>query len=132
MNGKLKIWLRDGVMLLAIIAGGIWLGGQIPKWHSQFKGPFKNGDYSQHVKSPAYALTLYGTSTCPHCKTAREFLTEAGIPFNDLVVDKSKVANEAFKTLNEKAVPVFLNGKSLVIGFNKEAYLQLADSVKPR
>ncbi len=132
MNGKYKIWLRDGVLLLSIIALAIWLGSQMPSWYAQFKGPFKNGDYSQHVKSPAYALTLYGTSTCPHCETARRFLTEAGIPFNDLVVDKSKVANEAFKTLNEKAVPVFLNGQSLVVGFNKEAYLKLADAVKAK
>ena len=132
MKSKLKMWLRDGVVLLAIIAFAIWLGSQMPKWYAQFKGPFKNGDYSQHVKSPAYALTLYGTSTCPHCKTAREFLTSAGIPFNDLVVDQSKVANEAFKALNEKAVPVFLSGKKMIVGFNKEAYQQLADSVKPK
>ncbi len=132
MKSKLKIWLREGLMLLAIIALAVWLGGQIPRWYSQIKGPFKNGDYSQHVKSQPYALTLYGTSTCPHCDTARRFLKEAGIPFNDLVVDKSKIAQDAFKTLGEKAVPVFLNEKTLIVGFDKESYLKLAQSVKPK
>jgi glutaredoxin 3 len=132
MQGKLKIWLRDGVVFLAIIALAIWLGAQLPRWYSMVKGPFKSGDYSQHVKSQTYALTLYGTSTCPHCDTARRFLNEAGIPFNDLVVDKSKVAEVAYKTLGEKAVPVFVSADKLIVGFDKEAYLKLIASVKSK
>lgn len=132
MHGKLKIWLRDGVILLVIIALAIWLGTQLPKWYSIVKGPFKNGDYSQHVKSQTYLLTLYGTSTCPHCDAARRFLNEAGIPFNDLVIDKSKVAEQAYKTLGEKAVPVFVSENKLIVGFNKEAYLKLIASAKSK
>jgi glutaredoxin len=127
MQGKLKIWLRDGVVFLAIIALAIWLGAQLPRWYSMVKGPFKSGDYSQHVKSQTYALTL-----CPHCDTARRFLNEAGIPFNDLVVDKSKVAEVAYKTLGEKAVPVFVSADKLIVGFDKEAYLKLIASVKSK
>lgn len=132
MQSKLKIWLRDGVALLAIIAFAIWLGAQLPRWFAQVKGPYKNGDYSQHVKSQTYAFTLYGTSTCPHCETARRFLNEAGISFNDLVVDKSKVAEAAYKTLGEKAVPVFVSENKLIVGFDKEAYLKLIASTKSK
>lgn len=130
MKNKLKILLREAIIWTAIISLAIWMGSQMPKWYSQLKGPFKNGNYSQHVKSHPYALTLYGTSTCPHCESARRFLTEEGIPFNDLVVDKSKFVEDAFNKLGENAVPIFLSEQKLIVGFDKAAYLKLAESEK--
>jgi glutaredoxin len=130
MQSKFKIWFRDGIVLFAVITLAVWLGAQLPRWYSKFKGPINNGDYSQHVKTQTYALTLYGTSTCPHCVTARRLLTNAGIPFNDLVVDKSKIAEAAYRTLGETAVPILLSEKKMVVGFNQDTYLKLAASVK--
>lgn len=132
MNAKIKTWLRDGLSLIAVVVVASWLGMQAPTWYKQFKGPFKQGDYTQHVKEQPYALTLYGTTTCPHCKTAREFLKKAGISFNDQIIDESPAAKELFKTLGENGVPVLVSSEKLFAGFNQEAYQKLAATVKTK
>jgi glutaredoxin len=70
-------------------------------------------------------LTLYGTTTCPYCAAARKYLHEAGIPFNDIIIDKSQAATKAFRQLNEKAVPVLVSANRLVVGFDRNAYAEL-------
>ena len=131
MKINLKSLVRDGISLILIVGIAIWLGTQIPTWYKQFKGPFREGDFSKHIQTQAYPLTLYGTTTCPHCKTAREFLSAAGIPYNDLVIDQSPAAKEAFKSLGENGVPVLLTSNKLFVGFHKETYRKLAESVTP-
>lgn len=130
MNTRIRIWLRDGISLVMIIVLAVLLGTQMPIWYKQFKGPFKKGDYANHISGQPYALTLYGTTTCPHCKTAREFLKQEGIQFNDQLIDQSQVAKAQFKSLGEDGVPVLVSSDRLLSGFNLEAYRKLVESVK--
>jgi glutaredoxin 3 len=128
MNAKLKSYLKDAALLTITVVIALVLGSQAPKWYKAWKGPFKRGEYAEHVKSMPYKLTLYGTSTCPHCEAARNYLKQAGIPFNDMNLDKSPVANEAFKKLGEQAVPVLVNENMMLVGFQQEAYVEMAKS----
>ena len=103
----------------------IFLGQQLPWIINRWNGPLKKGDYTIHVAQQKSKLTLYGTTTCPHCASARKYLQEAKIPFNDAVIDQSKPAAELFKKLHETGVPVLVSADRLVVGFSPEAYAEL-------
>lgn len=132
IQSKFKQYLKEGTLLLATAALALGLGSQVPHLIEWWQGPFKKGDYAAHVKSLPHRLTLYGTSTCPHCATAREYLKQAGIPFNDLILDQNKTAAETYKQLGEKAVPVLVSENRMLVGFNREAYAELAKTVSTR
>lgn len=130
MKTKLMPWLKDSLSFIAVIILAMALGVQIPKWYAQWKGPFQRGDYSNHIKGQPYKLTLYGTTTCPHCKTAREFLKQEGIPFNDELIDQSKTAKEKFISLGVDAVPVIVSKDKALSGFNLDAYKKMVKPLK--
>lgn len=115
------------VTVTAIIA--MFVGSKIPYLIDQWKGPFKKGDYSAHVYQKPNKLTLYGTTTCPHCISVRKYLYQAGIPFNDQVIDQSKNAAVAFKQLKQAGVPVLISADRLVAGFDQDAYSELNNIV---
>jgi hypothetical protein len=56
-------------------------------------------------------------------------LQEAKIPFNDLIIDKSKLAAESYKKLQEVGVPVLVSADRLVVGFNPKLYAELNSRV---
>ena len=65
-------------------------------------------------------VTVYTTSTCPHCVTAKEYLQEKGVDFTEKNVQQD---NEARKMLMEKgimAVPVIEIEGELITGLDKE------------
>jgi arsenate reductase-like glutaredoxin family protein len=53
-------------------------------------------------------------------------LRQAGIAFNDRVLDDSKEAQAMFARLKEDSVPVLVSEKGLVVGFNAETYAAVA------
>ena len=128
MKKNLKKTATEVILIVLTIAIAIAIGSQLPKLYQKWRGPFKTGDYSMHVATSGKPITLYGTSTCPHCQTAREYLTKNGIPFNDVLVDKSKSAEEAYTSLNERGVPVIVSAHKLMVGFNAKAYDELISS----
>jgi glutaredoxin len=119
-NGKKWLLNFSLIALTALIAAGI--GSQAPVLYKKWKGPYKNGDYSSHFKDKPYALTLYGTTTCPHCKRARTYLSEKKIAFNDVLIDQSNEANLLFEQLNESGVPVLISHDKLFVGFQAKVY----------
>jgi glutaredoxin 3 len=125
MNQKIKTWTLNIVLTTVTAALAIVIGSQLPILVKKWQGPFKNGDYTTHVAQLPYKLTLYGTTTCSHCISARAFLKQAGIPFNDQIVDQSKTAETAYKQLNEKAVPILVSETKLIVGFNEDLYSEL-------
>ena len=106
---KKRAFAINFAIFWATAGAAILLGGQLPYLIKQWHGPFKEADYSMHVAQQPNNLTLYGTTTCPHCVSAREYLREKGIPFNDMIFDKSDTASIAFRQLEEKAVPVLVS-----------------------
>jgi glutaredoxin len=122
---KRRAFATNVGVIAATAAVAIFIGGKLPYLIKQARGPFKEADYHMHVAQQPNKLTLYGTTTCPHCAAARAYLHEAGIPFNDMVIDKSEAANKAFRQLKENAVPVLVSADRLVVGFNQKAYAEL-------
>lgn len=127
-----KKTVKEGAILLATAALAFGLGSQVPTILKWWQGPFKKGDYARHINALPHRLTLYGTSTCPHCETARKYLKQEGIPFNDLLIDQSKSAAENYRQLGEKVVPELVSDKKMLLGFSRVAYAELIQSANVR
>ena len=68
------------------------------------------------------AITLYGTSSCPWCHKARDFLKANKIKFNDLNVgENQKAAKEMVKKSGQKGVPVIDINGHIIVGFDAPA-----------
>ncbi len=68
------------------------------------------------------AIILYGTSSCPWCHKARDFLKSNKVSFKDVNVGESKKdADEMIKKSGQQGVPVIdINGK-IIVGFDEPA-----------
>ncbi len=66
------------------------------------------------------AVLVYTTPTCPHCRSAKRFLTERNIPFREIdVARSSQAAAELQRKSGQTGVPVIdVNGK-VVVGFDQ-------------
>jgi len=72
-------------------------------------------------------VTVFTTKTWPHCKTAKEFLSQHKIHYKEKDIN---VDNEARKELIKRkiaGVPTFLIGEDVVEGLDKEKILRLVD-----
>jgi glutaredoxin-like protein NrdH len=71
-------------------------------------------------------VKLYSLSTCSHCKDTKEFLTQCGINYDCVDIDKlepaqRKIFLERIKKLNpECTFPTIVIGDKVVVGFKKE------------
>jgi glutaredoxin len=126
MKNKVKIALVHTVLVALTASAAIAIGRQVPILVDQYRGNVKSGDYAAHFANQPQRLTLYGTTTCSHCIAARKYLTQAGIAFNDRIIDTSADSRAMFARLNEDGVPVLVSRTSLISGFNQEAYDELA------
>ena len=65
-------------------------------------------------------IVVYSTPTCPHCKRAKQFLEERGIPFQvvDVAADKS-AREEMIKKSGQMGVPVIEIDGVLTVGFDE-------------
>jgi len=121
----MKEAIRNILLLVGSAVVATAIGSQLPRAISIIKDPFKSGDYSKHIEANQNKFTLYGTTSCQHCASARAFLKEFGVPFNDQLIDQSKEAAEKYKTLGEQGVPILVSKEKLLVGFNKKAYTEL-------
>ncbi|UUZ52643.1 hypothetical protein LP419_25495 [Massilia sp. H-1] len=58
------------LLMAATIVAAIALGSQAPRLVREWRGHARSGDFRAHVAGQPARLTLYGTSTCPHCASA--------------------------------------------------------------
>ena len=67
-------------------------------------------------------VIIYGTSHCPWCHKAREFLTANNVKFKDINVEEDeKAKKEMVKKSGQLGVPVIeINGK-IIVGFDETA-----------
>jgi glutaredoxin len=126
MRKQIKTVLLHCALMTMTAAVAVAVGSQAPKWFAKLKGPVMKGDFAAHVANQPQKLTLYGTTTCRYCVKAREYLHQAGIAFNDQLVDTSAESQNRFSQLNQPGVPVLVSSKGLISGFNPVAYDELA------
>ena len=71
-------------------------------------------------------VKLYALSTCIHCKNTKEFLTQCGVYYDCVDVDKldldqRKAVLEEIKKINpECAFPTLVIGDKVIVGFKKD------------
>jgi glutaredoxin 3 len=65
-------------------------------------------------------VVIYSIPTCPHCKKAKEYLSNKDIPYVDynVIADRDK-AKEMIVKSGQKAVPVIIVDDEIVVGFNQ-------------
>lgn len=122
MNSKIKSIVLNAVLLAATVVVGIAVGHYGSKLYTSTRSHGKSGDFAKYVNNMPYKVTLYGTSTCPHCKAAREYLRKMHVKFNDLMIDQSPAAEKTFSQLGEAAVPVLVTERQLIVGFAQSEY----------
>ena len=81
-------------------------------------------------------VKVYSTPTCPYCVTAKDFLKEKGIEFEDLDVSTNETArNEMIEKSGQMGVPVISVGEdehaTIIVGFDQpklEAALNIKET----
>lgn len=64
-------------------------------------------------------IKVFSTPTCSWCTRTKEYLAQKGVKFEtvDISADRN-AAMELFKTTQQLAVPVIMNGSNFVVGFD--------------
>lgn len=114
--------LKTAFSYLLIIAAGIAIGSLAPRVPQWLKGDYTEGNYAAYFPDPGIKVVMYGTSTCPFCAKARDYLRERGVAFADYDIQESAAAREAFGKLDGKGVPLILIGDRRIEGFAPPVY----------
>jgi len=64
-------------------------------------------------------VVVYSSDTCPHCTTAKKFLKEKGIDFEEKNVSSNVEARNELMEMGFMGVPIILVDGETVEGFNK-------------
>ena len=65
-------------------------------------------------------VTIYTTPWCGFCKTAKNYMTDNGVQFEEKNVEQDQeAAIEAVKKSNQMGVPVIDVNGTIIVGFNK-------------
>lgn len=72
-------------------------------------------------------VIVFTTKTWPHCKTAKEFLSQNRIHYVEKDVNVDPDARKEMIKRNITGVPSFFIGEDVVVGLDKEKILKLVD-----
>ena len=70
-------------------------------------------------------VTIYTSSTCPHCHTAKDYLTEKGVDFEEKNVGNDAEARKELIQKGYMGVPVIIVGDEEIQGVDKEKLEEL-------
>lgn len=66
-------------------------------------------------------VTFYSNPTCPYCETAREFLEDKGVSYEEIDVSRDEEAQQKMvKKTGRMAVPTMVIGDEVITGFDLE------------
>ncbi|MCX8172338.1 MAG: glutaredoxin family protein [Archaeoglobaceae archaeon] len=71
-------------------------------------------------------ITMFGLTTCPHCKRTLEYLKTAKADFEVIWIDKleeeerKKTIEKIYSISRSYSVPLVVKGEKWVLGFNRE------------
>ncbi len=72
-----------------------------------------------------HKVKMYTLSTCSHCKAAKKFMADNGIPFEfrdvDLLQgsDKENILNEVILYNPQRSFPTIVIGNNIIVGFRE-------------
>ena len=71
-------------------------------------------------------VKVYSTPTCPWCHTAKDFLREHKIAFDDIDVSTDRAAApEMVKKSGQMGVPVIEIDGKIIVGYDEEAIREI-------
>ncbi|MEM1578931.1 MAG: glutaredoxin family protein [Archaeoglobaceae archaeon] len=79
-------------------------------------------------------ITMFGLTTCPHCKRTLEYLKMSKADFEVVWVDKlegeerKKTIEKIYSISKSYSVPLVVKGDKWVLGFNREKLDELLKS----
>lgn len=68
---------------------------------------------------------LYSTPTCPHCRTAKEYLASHGIKYTEMDVSRDSNAAEELASADIMGVPAFKINGEFIVGFDRNRIEEL-------
>jgi len=92
------------------------------------------GPAIEYDANRAGPVTMYSTSWCGYCKKARRLFERNDIPFEELDIEKSADALQAYQALGGRGVPLIKVGDKVVYGFSYQrirSLLQCKDCDQP-
>jgi glutaredoxin len=84
---------------------------------------------AQAVELPSEGIIMYCTSWCPNCRRARRFLSERGLTYTEINIDKTPEARDRLRELTGGTLttPTFdINGE-IIVDFDQERLRQILD-----
>ena len=79
------------------------------------------------------AITLYSKPACPHCDSAKLYLTNHGFEFNVIDVTQDEKALEFIKSRGARTVPQLYVGETILVeGGNAGLQKLSADEIRQR
>lgn len=64
------------------------------------------------------SITIYTKPGCPYCKAAKEDFARRGVEYHEIDVYQNSVeAEEMFRKVGSKAVPIIVDGDEVTVGF---------------
>ncbi|MDR5658701.1 glutaredoxin family protein [Serpentinicella sp. ANB-PHB4] len=73
----------------------------------------------------AKEVVVFTSTTCPHCFTAKDYLTDKGVEFVEKNIQKDPEARKELMQKGIMAVPVIKIDGEFIVGFDKEKVEQL-------
>ncbi|MGO1369894.1 MAG: glutaredoxin family protein [Senegalia sp. (in: firmicutes)] len=70
-------------------------------------------------------VTVYTSSTCPHCTSAKEYLKEKGVDFTEKNVTTDSAARKELIQKGYMGVPVIIVDGEEMVGFDKNRLEEL-------
>lgn len=64
-------------------------------------------------------VKIYSSNTCPHCVTAKNYLNEKGIEFEERNVQTDPEARKELMDMGHMGVPVLLIDGEEIVGFDQ-------------
>lgn len=64
-------------------------------------------------------VVVFSSNSCPYCVSAKDYLKEKGVEFEEKNIQEDKVARKELMDRGHMGVPVILIDEEEVVGFDK-------------
>jgi glutaredoxin 3 len=68
---------------------------------------------------------VYTTQTCPHCRTAKDYLSSHGIKYTEMDLNRNEAAAAELASANIMSVPAFKINGEFIVGFDRNRIEEL-------
>lgn len=72
-------------------------------------------------------VKVYSSDTCPHCVTAKQYLDDKGVEYEEKNVQTDPEARKELMTMGHMGVPVIVIGEEEIVGFDRDKIDRLLD-----